>query len=329
MATMQDIADKTGFNISTISRALNGNRDISESTRQIILDAKKTLGYENKKMRQFAKKTIGIIVPELHHQPYIDMLQNIQNILHSKGFTTIITISGYSPEEIRISVREMKRLEISGVFVVTSIIKEKQLKEVISMLSGIPTLFLSETNHLLPVDTIFIDQSYIIDIIVQHLKERKCAEIAYFGEHLSNIRLEILIDSCKENGIVLRENMIFNGIKRSEEAGYSHAKRYLKRNDRPDTIVASYDQIAIGAMRAFHEAGVLVPEDVAIMGIDDEQVAKYLPTRLTSVKTPVNQMCSIAVKLLLNQIAFPREHVVQHVSLLSKLIVRESSRRSV
>lgn len=328
MATLRDIAEATGLNISTVSRALNGNRYISRKTCELVEKVAGELGYSTPQMRRSKERSIALIVPELRSQYYVDMIHTFKSRLNSKGYIAIFTIGGYSCQEMGAAIQEIKKFDVSGMFLVSGGIAKKELFAVASLLSGIPSILLSETSHLTPVDTIFIDQSYIVELVVKHLKAQNYKEIGYIGEHLSGTRLNALKLSCRQNDIIIDENMIFSGEERFEEGGYLRAKDMLKCKKLPDAVVASYDEIAIGAMRAFKEAGIRIPEDIAIIGIDDVRMASYLSPQLTSVNTPVEQMCVSAIDLLLNQIENRHEHIVQHISLQSKLILRESTIKS-
>jgi LacI family transcriptional regulator len=327
MAKMKDIAALTGLNISTVSRALSGSSDISEKTRKIVLDTANEIGYQTKSMHRAAKKTIGLVVPELYSQYYSDLFHIIKKELRKKGYSIVVTISEYSANDALIAIRDMKALGVSGIILISGGFSNKELLSLIDSMTDMPKLLLSETSHNLPVDTIFIDQNYIVELIIQHIKEQNFQEIGYLGENLSTPRLKALYALCKQNGIIFHDNMIFSGAERFELGGYLRAKEMLKRGHLPDVVVACYDEIAIGAMHAFEEAGLHIPQDIAIIGVEDIQAAQYLHTPLTSVNTPVVQMCSIAVKLLLTQIESPDDHVVQHVSLQSKLVPRESTLR--
>ncbi|MEG1755885.1 MAG: LacI family DNA-binding transcriptional regulator [Clostridia bacterium] len=327
MARMSDIAKKTGLNISTVSRALNGSYDISESTRILVQEVANEIGYITREHRILARKTILIIVPELLSQYYSEMIHALRADLGNKGYKVITVVSGYSQTEICMTLNDIRAYEVSGIFLVFSAIDSNELAGIYAKMQNIPTVLLSEMGTTIPLDTIFISQNYIMELAVNHLKELGHHSIGYIGEKLSNQRLRELQDICVHNDMNLLERNIAIGEERFELGGSLRMREMIAKGNLPSAIIACYDQMAIGAIHAAMEAGIKVPRDLSILGIDDIDVDEYLPIPLTSIMTPVSQMCTVAVKLLHDLIEKPREHIVQHVSLQSKLIIRDSTAR--
>lgn len=327
MVRMSDIAEKTGLNISTVSRALSGSCDISEATRNMVLQMADKLGYTTREHRNFARKTILIIVPELLSQYYSEMIHTLKSELSIKGYKVITAIGGYGEEEICATLNDVKSFEVSGMFLVFSGLINSNMANIYSKMPNIPTVLLSELGTTIPLDTIFISQRCIMELAVAHLKDLGHRAIGYVGEYFSNCRLAELKSICKETGLELLDQSIFVGSERFENGGYLRMKEMIASENLPTAVISSYDQIAIGAMRAALEANLRIPRDISFIGIDDIAAGAYLPIPLTSIMTPVTQMCTIAVKLLHDLIENPREHIVQHVSLQSKLVIRDSTAR--
>ena len=115
------------------------------------------------------------------------------------------------------------------------------------------------------------------------------------------------------------------GETRFEQGGYEQMKLLLAEPDLPTAVIASYDQVAIGALKAIWEAGLNVPEDISLVGFDNIELDEFLPRKLTTVTNPVNAMAQIATKLLFSRIT-DADAVTQTVSLHSALIVRETTK---
>jgi LacI family transcriptional regulator len=118
------------------------------------------------------------------------------------------------------------------------------------------------------------------------------------------------------------------GKERFELGGYLRAKELLKEQGEPrvTAVLACYDQVALGALDAFAEEGVRVPEDLSIIGFDNIILNDYLPIQLTSISNPTEQLSALAVKLLMDNLVEKEGHVVQNVSLQPRLVVRGSTR---
>ena len=130
----------------------------------------------------------------------------------------------------------------------------------------------------------------------------------------------------EQHNLFVDTRFVKRGSDRFERGGYILAKELMEEKELPTAIIAGYDQFAIGAMKLFQENGIRIPEDMAILGFDNIVLDEYLPVTLTSVTNPVEQMGATAVKLLLDAIKNPKTHVVQTVTLQSRLIVRSSTR---
>ena len=177
----------------------------------------------------------------------------------------------------------------------------------------------------LPIYSIFIKGETGIEMAVDHLVELGHTKIGYIGEKASDIRYHAMCKCFRQRGIEIVPAFMKRGEERFELGGYLRALELLKEKELPTAIFASYDQIAFGAIRAFQEHGIRVPEDISIIGFDNIVMDNYHPVKLTSITNPVEQMGITAVKILMDAIKHPRSHVVQNVALQSRLVVRKST----
>ena len=160
---------------------------------------------------------------------------------------------------------------------------------------------------------------------VDHLVELGHTKIGYIGERASDIRYHAICKCLRQRGIEIIPAFMKRGVERFEQGGYMRTLELLKEKELPTAIFASYDQIAFGAIRAFQEHGIRVPEDISIIGFDNIVMDNYHPVKLSSITNPVDQMGITAVKILLDAIKHPRSHVVQNVALQSRLVIRKST----
>ncbi|MPN15834.1 HTH-type transcriptional repressor CytR [bioreactor metagenome] len=178
------------------------------------------------------------------------------------------------------------------------------------------------------MDTISIANEMAVRQALDHLIELGHREIGYIGEFASDVRYLAFTRYLKELGLPVREEHMKRGKERFELGGYLRAKELLKEQGEPrvTAVLACYDQVALGALDAFAEEGVRVPEDLSIIGFDNIILNDYLPIQLTSISNPTEQLSALAVKLLMDNLVEKEGHVVQNVSLQPRLVVRGSTR---
>ncbi len=328
MARMSDIAKKANLNISTVSRALNGSPDISKETRDTVIKIASELGYVTRERRILSRRTIAILIPELLCQEYPEMIHTLRSKMQNNGYDMISIVTGYHPSNIYTALCHVKSYDVSGAFIIFSAIDRTNLNGLFAKLPSIPVTIISEIDTTIPLDTIYISQTQIMQLAASHLQSLGHQSIGYIGEAHSFQRLEELRAVCDRLHMHLMESAVIVGEERFEEGGYRRMKKLLEGPNLPTAVIASYDQMAIGAMRACQEADIRIPRDISIIGIDNIAADAFLTVPLTSVLNPVVQMCSVAAKLMLDQIENPHEHIVQHVSMQPKLVIRESTGRA-
>ena len=133
------------------------------------------------------------------------------------------------------------------------------------------------------------------------------------------------MEILKQNDLEVNPAFFKQGRERFEEGGYLRALELLQEPELPTAVLTSYDQVAYGATRAFLEYGLRVPEDISIIGFDSVSQGAHYPVPLTSISNPVGQMGIIAVKILMDAINSPQNHVVQNIAIQGRLVVRAST----
>lgn len=323
MARLKDIADKTGVTVASVSKALNGSPEISASTAQLVKTAAYEIGYRSKKILKNSK-SIGLILPEVRSHYYADLMHSLSNEISKYGYSTITMLSDFSTEGVLNAYDNMLQHNNKGMFISGgTFLTETLCKRIIA--EGIPTVLFTEYNLPYPIDSIYVKTDNVLRLAVEHLTQLGHKAIGYLGEFNSDVRYDALCEVLKQNSIEINPKFVKKGKERFELGGYLRACELLQEKELPTAVITSYDQMAFGAMRAFFEKGIKVPDDISIVGVDNTVMDDYLPVQITSVNSPVNQMGVIAAKLLIDNIGSPSTHVVQNVALQSKLIIRNST----
>ncbi len=173
-------------------------------------------------------------------------------------------------------------------------------------------------------DYIKTDDYKGVSIAIEYLIKLGHRRIAYIGDMQSKLRLKPYIDTLNKNNISVHDDLIRLGEERFEEGGYERMSELLDLEELPTAVFASYDDVAIGAMKAIYERNLKIPEDISIIGLDNINVSSYLYRPLTTISQPLNEMGEIATRILLDKIG-KKNSAIQHVVLQPQLIIRETT----
>ena len=324
MVKLRDIAEATGLTVSTVSKALNHSAEISKATTDLVWEKALEMGYAVKKPANPVQRTIGVIIPEVRSNYYAELMHSLANAIEKNGFTMITMMSTEYSASVKPAIERITQFKLDGLFVCCDVAFSDDSYQAIKN-AGIPALLLTEVDLPYMMDSIYIKEETGIEMAIDHFVELGHTKIGYIGEKASDIRYHAMCKCFRQRGIEIIPSFMKRGEERFELGGYLRTLELLKEKELPTAIFASYDQIAFGAIRAFQEHGIRVPEDISIIGFDNIVMDNYHPVKLTSITNPVEQMGITAVKILMDAIKHPRSHVVQNVALQSRLVVRKST----
>lgn len=326
MATLADIASALSLNKTTVSKALNNSSDISRETRERVWSEAARIGYTKHKAKQASRgEFIGVICPEVSSYYYAQVATFLSARLEEKGYNTLLMLSNFSPEAEARLFTQLINLNAAGIVVIT---EQTDLSPTLRKIPGanrIPIVIIGLNYESADHDVVSIDERRGIRVIAQHLAEKGHHRVAFIGDSLVNNRLAYFQEATAENGLELPEECIVLSSKRNEECGYEGMKQLLALRVRPTAVLAGYDTIALGAYRALTEAGLSVPEDVALVGFDDSDFCSYLPCSMTSVNYDVAAECKVAIAILLSRIREGEAQSIQTAAIIPRLIIREST----
>ncbi len=329
MVKLRDIALKTGLNVSTVSRALRDSSDISADTCKHVKQVAREMGYRFRREDSGRSKTIGVILPEVSSHYYAELAHSLSAEIRKQGYNMFVALSGFASEAVDEAFELLARQEVCGILICyiadTEAVRRDGWFSERLIKSELPVVLLSEINSAIPIDMIYVDSDGCMHLAVDHLVSLGHEKIGYIGEYTSDSRYRALVDYMERKGLSLKPEFVKRGSERFEMGGYLRTKELLKEKDLPTAIIASYDQVAIGALKALDEAGLRVPEDMSVIGVDNIVMDDYLAVKLTSITNPAGHMGIVAVKILLDSITNKEDHVVQNVALQSKLIIRDST----
>ncbi len=287
-ATQNDVAQLAGVSQATVSMVLSGERGaIPAETFERISAAARQLGYVPNRFAQALKTnrtmTIACMVPDITNPFYPALMRGIQFVSEAQGYDVIAVNTDGSPERERHFLNWSLQGRVDGVIGVFWTLRAEDFRSVVE--GGVPVVRIESARKGtgdIPLDNIYVDSRAGSFAMVQYLigrGHRRISMIAGRGGP-QGVRVDGYSSALTGAGgvpdVVLDDQ--FN-----EEGGYRAAQVILHRELRPTAIFAANDLMAIGALQALNDAGVRVPEDMAVAGFDDISAARLVSPPLTTV----------------------------------------------
>jgi LacI family transcriptional regulator len=333
-ATITDIAKALNISASTVSRALHNSPSISGETKKMVVELAKELNYQPNlvalSLLNKRSKTIGIIVPEITSYFFASAINGVQDMVAYEGYKLMISQSNESYEEELKLVNAMSLARVDGLMVSPSVNTSnfehfEKLKA-----SGTPLIIFDRDCYGFEADKVLVDDYDGAFQAVEYLIKTGCKRIAHLGGPssltTSKHRLNGYLDALKQNNIPIRNELIVRTDGFSSECGVEAVQNILNLIELPDAIFAVNDAVAIGAMSVIREAGLKIPEDISIVGFDDEPYSCYFNPSLTSVWQPVYDLGMLSAKILLDHFQNKSNNgEFRYEVLKPELVIRDSS----
>ena len=331
--TIYDIARKLKVSPATVSRGLQDHPAISKKTKKKIFDTADELGYRTnhfaRNLRQKETKTIGVLVHELNSNFITSVLAGIEKVTTEAGYDIIITHSSESSKKEAANAKNLFHKRVDGLIASLSFDTNDldHFKPFIE--KGVPVIFFDRVEQDGNNTVVVIDNAKCGYIATQHLIDQGCRRIVHVT---SSLKRNVYSQRCKgyrdalfDNGIEFDDSLlIVNDL--SEQAGEDAAKRILQMKPLPDGIFLTNDFVAAVCMRTLKEQGIRIPEDIAIVGFNNDAIGKLIEPALTTINYPGIDMGEIAARNLVNHLTGISDiHQMNTVIVRSELIVRKSS----
>ncbi|CAN5644083.1 LacI family DNA-binding transcriptional regulator [soil metagenome] len=329
---LKDIAQDLGVSVVTVSKVLRGNTDISDETRKRVLKRMKELNYQpNMIARGLAtgrSYTVGLVVPDLVHPFFAEFAKALSGALRPANRALIIASSEEDPA---IERKEIQTLLQRGVDVLLIASCQSDLQSIYDAgLGGTPFILFDRSFPELKVNFVGSDDLRVGELATEHLLEIGRRRIAHIGGQHTSPSLDRLRGfqramlraglDVPEGYIVLRERVEEGG----DDVGHEAMQTLLATHPRPDAVFCYNDLTAVGAIEAVLEAGLRVPEDIAIIGCGNFRYAKYLKVPLSSIDHGTAELGQIAGELAL-KISGNQNEAPRSVRLEPTLVVRRST----
>jgi len=330
--TMKRIAGELGVSITTVSKVLNNREDIGHATRARVLAKVAELGYQpNAVARSLTLRrtnTLGVVIPDLMHSFFVEIVAGLETIASPRGYGLLLCSSNEDPAKERAEIDMLRQRQVDGI--VLASVNATGNTDLLQRLRplGIGLVMIDRDDHLaVKCDRVVTDDVKVGTLATSHLIEQGRTAIAHImGPSIAHAkrRADGYRAALKEHGVRARPEWIVRGGF-MEADGRRAMEQLLAARPRVDAVFAANDPSAIGAMKAIWDAGLRVPDDIAVVGAGAIALGDLLRVPLTTVSWSRDEQGKQAGELLLDRIGPEPSDRFRSVVIPPQLVVRRSS----
>ncbi|MDB5080602.1 MAG: putative LacI family transcriptional regulator [Chloroflexi bacterium] len=333
--TQADVARVAGVSQAMVSYVLNGKKiiPISPETRQRVLNVVSELGYEpDSAARSLSMRktfTLAGIIPDITNPFFPSFERGIQKVTEASNYHLIVYNTDGVLENERKCIRFVRQGRVDGVIVVAAHLDTSDFKPLLDRNVAVVVLAKMESPvSVLPLDCLYVNDVAAASTAVDYLVKKGHRRVALINGHNGappNLnRFHGYVAALEGNNIPVEEALI-RAADYTPGEGYRAMRELLQLAERPTAVFCTNDLMAIGAMRAIHEAGLSIPGDIAVVGFDDVQVASMVTPTLTTVAQFQEDLGRVAAEMLFERLGGKLPPVPRTREMPFKLIVRESA----
>lgn len=330
MPTIRDVAQLSGISKTTVSRIINNKGYVSEEKKTLVLKAMEELEYHPnlsaRRLRGQLTTTIGVIVPRITNPFFSYLIDAIEQEAYKKGHQVLIFQSNEDPQKELSFLNLLRAKQVDGI-IMTAV--ENQWDKIKPFTNYGPIVLCNVYIENSKVPSVCLNQFKGTYDGIYHLIERGHRKIAYCTggfyreEGKGKERNRGYQKALEESGISVNPNWIFVN-QHSIEDGQQVFQKIMQMKEKPTAVFTGSDEIASGMIAEASIHGIRIPEDLAIIGFDDQPIARVVSPKLTTIRQPVNQLGEKAVEIMFDKLSDVNS-VDLHHELPIELIVRQST----
>lgn len=331
---IKELASELKLSVSTISKALHDSYEISDETKQRVLETASRLNYTPNpyasSLRGRRSKNIALVIPEVADSFFSLAINGIESIAKEKGYHVLICLTHEDFENEKMILKEFQGGRVDGVLMSVSreTIQNDHINDLIS--KGVPLIFFDRVCEDVATARITTDDFESGFKATEHLIKQGCSKIAFMGISrslsISNARLKGYLHALEKNNLPVEENRILL-CTNDTGANYALTKQLLKKKNRPDGIVASVEKLTTPVYQVCSELKIAIPKDLKVICFSNLETAAILNPSLTTITQPAFEMGRQAASLLFKSLEKPNFNLTQeNVVLPSVLVVRDSTK---
>jgi LacI family transcriptional regulator len=328
MPTISEVAQKAGVSSTTVSHVINNTRFVSDEKRKRVEQVIQELGYQPnalaRSLRSGESYTIGLILPDSANPFFAEVGRSIEMAAFEAGYSVILCNTENDLEKEHIYMGVLIKRQIDGMIFVGTGEDFDSYKALLDM--HVRVVAMDRDYPDLEMDVVISDNLQGGRLATQYLISLGHKRIGCIAGpskvNLSAQRVTGYVQSLEQAGLAVDRNLIISGDFHPA-SGQAAAEKLLALKDSPTAIFACNDLMAIGVLRAGMELGRRVPQDLAVVGYDDIELAQYTTPPLTTIQQPKKEMGITAFNYLLGRIQ-TKQSSPQRASLPVSLVVRGS-----
>ncbi|TWI55902.1 LacI family DNA-binding transcriptional regulator [Halalkalibacter nanhaiisediminis] len=327
MATIEDVAKRAGLSRSTVSRVINHHPYVSEKKKKLVYDAMKELEYHPnssaQRLRTQKTDTIAVLVPRLTNPFFPFLIEGLEMIAVEYGFQLLICQTHQDKEKELNFLNLLQTKQVDGL-IFTSI--ENDWETIATYKECGPIILCNEYRSEATFPVVRLDQVKGSYLGTRHLIEKGHKKIAYCGGTASELGIDRekgFRKAINEFSLEVREEWVFRDPY-SIDCGKRVLREIQVMEDRPTAIFTGSDEIAAGIIKQAKTLGVKIPEEIAVIGFDDQPIAELMEPTLTTIRQPIKEMGQKTMEVMLSMLNNPSGNEKQIIELPIQVISRES-----
>ncbi|MBC1186545.1 MULTISPECIES: ribose operon transcriptional repressor RbsR [Kluyvera] len=329
MATMKDVARLAGVSTSTVSHVINKDRFVSEAITEKVDAAIKTLNYAPSALARSLKlnqtHTIGMLITASTNPFYSELVRGVERSCFERGYSLVLCNTEGDEQRMNRNLETLMQKRVDGLLLLCTETHQPSL-EIMQRYPSIPSVMMDWAPFDGDSDLIQDNSLFGGDMATRYLIERGHTRIACIAGPLDKTPARLRLEGYREamhnaklpilDGYEITSDFEFGG-------GLEAMQQLLKHPERPDAVFVGNDAMAVGAYQALYQAGLRIPQDMAVIGYDDIELARYMTPPLTTIHQPKDELGELAIDVLIHRIAQPGQKQ-QRMQLTPELVVRGS-----
>lgn len=329
MATMKDVAKMAGVSTSTVSHVINNDRFVSDAVRAKVDAAIKTLNYAPSALARSLKlnqtHTIGMLITASSNPFYSELVRGVERSCFERGYSLVLCNTEGDEQRMNRNLETLLQKRVDGLLLLCT---ETHLPSpvIMSRYPSIPTVMMDWAPFEGESDVIQDNSLLGGEMATQHLIDNGYTRIACIAgpqdKTPARLRLEGYRNAMNRAGLEILEGYEIIGDFEFQ-GGFTAMNSLLALEQPPHAVFTGNDAMAVGAYQALYQAGLKVPQDMAVVGYDDIELARYMTPPLTTIHQPKDELGELAVDVLIHRMAQPTLEQ-QRLFLTPELVVRGS-----
>jgi len=331
--TIYDLARKLNISVATVSRALKDDPVVSKKTKKKISDLAQEMGYRSnhfaRNLRTQRTHTIGVIIPRINSYFMSAVIAGMENIATSEGYNLIISQSSESVEKEIANAATLFNNRVDGLLVSLAYDTDSLAHFDAFIKKKVPLIFFDRTADQKDCTSILINNWKAAYEATTHLISQGRRRIVHItATQKRNVyvdRLKGYKQALADQNLPFREDYVIVG-NLSQEAGAEAAVRIREMDPLPDAVFVANDNCAVGCIIALKQMGIRIPDDIALVGFNNDPVSTVVEPNLTTINYPGYEMGQVAARNLIDHLnGSSNIHSTNTIILRSELILRDSS----